>query len=105
MRAKSVGLIDHRGRFNGSRLSVHDVYYYLQAGRSSEEIAAILGLSVDQLECARDYIREHAEAVRAAFEKVEDRIAQGNAPDVEAKRLQSRAKAEAWLKKRAGETL
>jgi uncharacterized protein (DUF433 family) len=82
----------------GTRITIPDVYYYLQAGRDTAEIADILGLSQCQVQEAMSYIREHEEDVKAIHAKVENRIARGNSPDVEARKISSRAKLAAWQK-------
>ncbi|MCI0378720.1 MAG: hypothetical protein L0215_14020 [Gemmataceae bacterium] len=81
-------------------VTVHDVFYYLQAGRSPKEIREILRLSEEQITLDLQYIQENRQEVEAVYEKVEERIAKGNPVEIEAKRRASRAKTEAWLKER-----
>jgi hypothetical protein len=79
----ATAIID--GRITGTRSTVYDVYHYLQSGRRPEEIMEILRLRQDQLAVAIE---------------IEERIARGNPPDVEAKLAQTRTRMEAWLKQR-----
>jgi uncharacterized protein (DUF433 family) len=95
---KSV--IEDGGRIDGLRITVFDVYYYRQAGRQPEEIAAILGLSPEQVAAALGYIDEHRAEVRAVHQRIEERIARGNPPEIEARRATSRASLQAWLNER-----
>jgi hypothetical protein len=60
--------------------------------RSPEYIAEILPVTVEQIRAAMQYIEEHKEEVMAVHRQIEERIARGNPPEVEAKLAESRAK-------------
>lgn len=94
-------------RIAGTRITVWDVYHYLEGGDwSPAQIAEVLRLSLEQVDCALRYIEENKEEVLKVHRQIEERIARGNSPEIEAKREASRIKMEAWLKdrKRAGRT-
>jgi hypothetical protein len=57
----------------------------------------VLGLSSAQVNAALKYIDEHKEEVLADYQKIMDRIARSNPPEIEAKLVQSRAKLQALL--------
>lgn len=57
----------------------------------------MLGLSSAQVNAALKYIDEHKEEVLADYQKIMDRIARSNPPEIEAKLVQSRAKLQALL--------
>jgi uncharacterized protein (DUF433 family) len=87
-------------RIAGTRITVHDVFYYLENGRSQQETATILRLSPEQVEAAVRYIKEHHEEVAAVYQRIEARNARGNPPEIEARREASRAKMRAWMEER-----
>jgi uncharacterized protein (DUF433 family) len=89
--------ITEKGRINGSRITVHDVYYYLKNYRPHTEIALILGLFPDDVLAAIHYIEEHRDECEAVYQRVEERIAGGNPPEIIAKLADTRAKMQAWL--------
>src|SRR5947207_2104894 len=89
-----------RGRLPGTRITVYDVFYYLEAGRQPAEVAEILGLSPDQVALALRYIEENRQAVQAVHQRIEERNARGNPPEIQAKLEASRAKVQAWLAER-----
>jgi uncharacterized protein (DUF433 family) len=84
---RRIGIID-RGRgpeLAGIRITVFDVIPYLQAGHSPTYIAAVLGLSTDEVLALMQYIEENREEVMAENRKIEERIARGNPPEIEAR--------------------
>ncbi len=87
-------------RIAGTRITVYDIVHYLEAGRPPHEIAAILRLSLEQVQTAIRYIEEHKAEVMAVHREIEERIARGNPPEIEAKRAASRARMQAWLRER-----
>jgi uncharacterized protein (DUF433 family) len=90
----SYDIID-RGRgpeLAGTRVTVFDVLHYLDAGHGPTYIAAVLGIGTPGVQALIRYIEEHKEEVRAENQKILDRIARGNPPEVEAKLRESRAK-------------
>jgi uncharacterized protein (DUF433 family) len=84
----------------GTRITVYDIVHYLEAGRQPQEIATILGLTTEQVLTAVRYIEEHKAEVMAVHQRIEERIARGNPPEVKAKLKATRAKMQAWLKER-----
>jgi uncharacterized protein (DUF433 family) len=87
--------IINRGRgpeLAGIRITVYDIIPYLQAGHGPMYIAAVLGLSTDEVKALMQYLEEHKEEVMAENRKIEERIARGNPPEIEAMREQSHAK-------------
>jgi uncharacterized protein (DUF433 family) len=79
--------IINRGRcpeIAGSRITVYDVLYETQAGITPPEIAALFRLQVEQVEASLRYIQEHHEEVLANSQKIQDRHARGNPPEIQA---------------------
>ena len=74
------------------RITVFDVLPYLQAGHHATYIASVFGLSTREVEALADYIRQHEAEVLDMNRRIEERIARGNPPEVEARRQQSHAK-------------
>ena len=90
--------IINRGRgpeLAGTRFTVFDIIPYLRKGRSADYVAAVLGLAVEQVAALVQYIRDHEDEVMAQNRKIEERIAQGNPPEIVAKLEASRGKARA----------
>jgi uncharacterized protein (DUF433 family) len=92
-------ITDH-GRINGSRITVHDVFYYLKRGRPHTEIGLILGLFPDEILGAIGYIEQHKAEVEEVYRKAEERNARGNPPEIEVKLQESRSKMQAWREER-----
>lgn len=90
-------------RVDGTRITVWDVFMYLDEGWSAEQIAAELPLSLEQVEAAIAFIDENREYVLEGHRKIEERNARGNPPEIEEKRLQSRARVRAWFEQRRKE--
>lgn len=86
-------------RIAGTRITVWDITYYLEKGRSPEYIAQVLPVTVEQVRAAIRFIEEHKDEVMAVHRQIEERHARGNPPEVEAKLAESRAKR---LAQRAG---
>jgi uncharacterized protein (DUF433 family) len=97
-----AAIINHR--IDGLRVTVFDVLHYRLAGRSAKEISEILPLSLDQVESAFRCIDEHRDEVMATHRQIEERIARGNPPEVEAKARASRAKMDAWIQEQRRNT-
>jgi uncharacterized protein (DUF433 family) len=80
-------------RIAGTRITVYDVFHYLEAGRwTPAEIAEALRLSPEQLDAAIEYIDEHRDEMMAVHRRIEERNARGNPPEVEAKAQESHAR-------------
>lgn len=87
--------IINRGRgpeIEGTRITVYDVLDYSTQGHDTAYIAESLGVSPGQVQAALHYIEEHEEEVMAAYQRILDRIARGNAPEIEAMREESHQK-------------
>jgi uncharacterized protein (DUF433 family) len=85
-------------RVAGTRITVWDVYHYLEDGDwTVAEIADVLGITVEQVQAAALYIEENKDFVLSVHREIEERHARGNPPQIEAKRQQSHAKVLAWL--------
>jgi uncharacterized protein (DUF433 family) len=82
-------MINDRARIEGTRITVYDVMTYADAGWHPSSIAAILGISTDQVRAALKYIAEHESTVRANYRATLDRIERGYSPEIEVKRKQS----------------
>ena len=92
--------IHDRGRgpeLKGTRITVYDIVPYRLNGRSATYIAAVLGLSTRQIEALFRYMDEHHDEVMAVHQKIEERIARGNPPEVEERLKAIRGTARARL--------
>jgi uncharacterized protein (DUF433 family) len=106
---KPVEIID-RGRgpeIAGTRVTAYDVYQYSIEGWHHTLIAAVLGISSNQVKAMLRYIDEHKEEVDAVHRQIEERNARGNPPEVEEKLKESRKKLQAlkqrlWKEKETG---
>ncbi|REJ80307.1 MAG: DUF433 domain-containing protein [Planctomycetota bacterium] len=83
-------------RIDGTRITVWDVFLYLEDGLSPEQIADVLPLSVSQVQAAIEFIDRNREYVLGGHRKIEERNARGNPPEIEEKLVKSRARMEAW---------
>ena len=89
------------------RITVYDIIPYLERGRTSDYIASVLPISEDEVRALMDYIEQHKEEVMAVHRQIEERIARGNPPEVEAilaaspTRARIRAHLEAFRRKEA----
>src|ERR1700687_368735 len=81
-------------RIDGLRVTVFDVLYYLEAGRSHAEIAEILPLTLEQIEAAVRYIDEHRDELMANHRRIEARLKRGNPPEMEERARVGRARME-----------
>jgi uncharacterized protein (DUF433 family) len=82
-----AAIID-RGRgpeIAGSRITVYDVLYETQYGLTPDEIAELFQLDLAQVRVALQYIEEHKEEVLKDYQKIMDRHARGNPPEIQAK--------------------
>src|SRR5260370_1145583 len=74
------------------RITVYDIIHYLKAGRSPTYIATVLNLSTREVQALIHYIEDHKDEVMAHHQKMEERIARGNPPEIEAKLAASRGR-------------
>jgi uncharacterized protein (DUF433 family) len=89
-----IAIID-RGRgpeLAGTRVTVFDVIPYLEAGHSPNYVATVFNLATAEVLALMKYIEEHKAEVMAENQKIVERIARGNPPEVEALRAESHAK-------------
>jgi uncharacterized protein (DUF433 family) len=100
--ATTPGILNDR--LVGTRITVWDVYLYLEAGCRPDEIADELRISTDQVGDAVEFINRNREYVAEGHRKIEERIARGNPPEVEAQREKSAEKMRAWLEQRRAGT-
>ena len=82
-----VTIIDYgRGpQIEGTRITVYDVLHYHLAGWHPTTIAGNFRLSSAQIQAALDYGEANREEVMRENQKIEERIARGNPPEVQAK--------------------
>jgi uncharacterized protein (DUF433 family) len=88
METNANGVIIDRGRgpeIAGTRVTIYDVLGYVQAGWQPLAIAATLSLTPAQVEAVIEYIEEHKTQVLAIHRNIQERIAQGNPPAIQAK--------------------
>lgn len=90
---KSIVINSGAPRIEGTRVSVYDVLDHLNAGFSADKIAEVFGLSVEQTERAIEYIQRHKSEVDAAYQKIVDRNAAGNSPELLERLAKSQGKA------------
>jgi uncharacterized protein (DUF433 family) len=72
-------------RIEGTRINVYDIVAELGWGTPPAEIAKLYLLTDEQLEAALQYLKEHAEEVLQGFQKVKEREARGNPPELQAR--------------------
>jgi uncharacterized protein (DUF433 family) len=80
--------IINRGRgpeIEGTRITVYDVLDYHLDGWHRDMIADNSNLSSCQVEVAIRYIEEHRDEVMAVYQKLLERDARGNPPELQAK--------------------
>jgi uncharacterized protein (DUF433 family) len=95
-------------RIEGSRITVFDVLDYLQEGWPHKEIARLFHLSTSRVDVAVRYIEDHKAEVTEEYERIFERSAQGNSPELQAKidagRERFLAKVDARRRAESGET-
>lgn len=98
--------IINRGRgpeLSSVRLTVYDIWDYARVGWHHSKIAALFRISSAEVEVALKYIEEHKAEVLAQYEKILERSARGNPPEIQAKLAESRQKFQEHVAKiRAG---
>lgn len=91
--------IINRGRgpeIEGTRITVYDVWDYLELGWHHTEIAALFRVSSDQIRAAIEYIDEHRASVMENYQRIVDRHRNYRySPEVKAKIAQCQAKFQA----------
>jgi uncharacterized protein (DUF433 family) len=91
-------------RIEGTRITVWDVYLYVENGCSIEEIRRWLPLTEEQVKAAIEYIDANREYVVEGHRKIEERNARGNPPEIEEKLRQTRQRMQEWLQQRRAVT-
>ena len=91
-------LISDTGRIIGTRSTIYEIVHYLEGGWQPQEIADLLRLPLETIQAAIQYIEEHKEAVLEVHRQIEERIAQGNPPEIVAKLQQTRARMQERLR-------
>lgn len=86
----SVPIIN--GRINNTRFTVYEVVHYLESGRAPLEIAQVMRIPLEHVQAAIRYIEEHRDEVMAVHREIEERIARGNPPEIEAMLQESHAR-------------
>jgi uncharacterized protein (DUF433 family) len=87
--------IHDRGRgpeIKGTRITVYDVLDYQRLGWQPEDIAKHLRVTPAQVEKALEYIATHETDVEREYQRMVDRSARGNSPEIQTKLNESRAK-------------
>ncbi|HVC93598.1 MAG TPA: DUF433 domain-containing protein [Pirellulales bacterium] len=87
----------------GTRITVYDILDYVRAGWHHATIAATLRLSSLEVQEAIRYIDDHHAEVSAEYQKMLDRDARGNPPEIQAKLDAAHAKVEAWMSDHHGQ--
>ncbi len=80
--------IINRGRgpeIEGTRITVYDILDYLTDGWHHTAIAATLRLSSAEVLAAIEYIEANKEEVLSSYQKLLERSARGNPPELQAK--------------------
>ena len=79
-------LLDDDGRFMGTRTTVyHLMPFFLDPRATEAEIARINDVTPEQVAAARAFVLHHPDEVLAQHLRIEERIAIGNPPEVNAK--------------------
>src|SRR5579871_1549106 len=76
---------DGAPRIEGTRINVYDILAELEWGAPPAAIAHLYLLTDEQLQTALRYIEEHKEEVMKGFQKVKEREARGDPPELQAK--------------------
>lgn len=87
-------------RIDGTRITVWDVFLYLDEGWPAEQIANVLPLTCEQVRTAIEFIEQNCDYVVEGHRKIEERNARGNPPEIQEKLVQSRSRMRAWLEQR-----
>ena len=80
--------IHDRGRgpeIKGTRITVYDIMDYERMAWDAAKTAAWLKLTVEEVTVAMDYIAAHRDEVTPIYQKMLERDARGNPPELQAK--------------------
>jgi uncharacterized protein (DUF433 family) len=96
--------IHDRGRgpeLKGTRLTVYDIIPYRLDGYTAEQLVGVFTgyreITPAHFEALYRYMDEHYDDVMAVHRKIEERIARGNPPEIEAKLAETRIRVQAKL--------
>jgi uncharacterized protein (DUF433 family) len=92
-----------RGRgpeLEGTRVTVYRIMDFLRYNSPPEEIAAELDLTHEQVQLALDYIEAHRSEVEAVYERILQRVSQGNPAWVEALCPKTPEELRQWIRAR-----
>ena len=95
--------IIHRGRgpeIAGTRITVYDIMDYTREDWHPAAIAATLRISSEEVLVALEYIESHQAEVTAAYQRILDRDAAGNPPEIRARLAESHKRVQAMLRDR-----
>jgi uncharacterized protein (DUF433 family) len=96
--------IINRGRgpeIAGTRITVYDILDYTTIGWHHTTIAAMFRISSRQVQAAIQYIGDHKDEVMANYQKILDRCAKGNPPEIQARLDATHAKYQKlWAERR-----
>ena len=67
------------------RITIFDILPYVLKGWRADSIAISFGIRIVEVEALIHYFEEHREEILATNQKILERIARGNPPEVEAK--------------------
>jgi uncharacterized protein (DUF433 family) len=93
--------IINRGRgpeIAGTRITVYNVLDYLEDGWSHDRIAGLFQLTVEQVRVAVDYIDAHRAEVMPAYQRILERDARGNPPELQPKLDAAKKKLQAMIR-------
>ncbi|HLX62054.1 MAG TPA: DUF433 domain-containing protein [Planctomycetota bacterium] len=88
----SARIMPDTERIEGTRTSVYHVMDFYVENAAPETIARELRLSVEQVQAALDFIEANKEHVKFEYQKMLDRCARGNPPEIEAMAARSHEK-------------
>jgi uncharacterized protein (DUF433 family) len=91
---KPIEIVNRGGgpRLAHIRITVYDIIPYMERGYDPNSIALALQLSTAEVLALQKYIEEHKEEVMAENQKINERHARGNPPEIEAMRQESHKK-------------
>ncbi len=72
-------------QIEGSRITVFDILDYVNADWHPTQIALLFRISSRQVEAAVQYIAEHKDEVMDQYNRILERSARGNPPELQAK--------------------
>ena len=86
------------GKIEGTRTTVYHVLDYSTMNWTPEQITEWLPITVEQVNAALEYIEANKTHVMAEYQKMLDRCARGNPPEIEERLNKRRVLMRAWFK-------